>query len=362
MGAVLITVGTSLLTNRDSGIEKPRPWCGWKAGDKLPEKSVVLEYLHSANLSKASAETNTLRALEEKGLLDSSDVLHWLYSDTSESEFCAFCLMEFYRSVGLQGELHKISGLTYEAGSFAEKGLRSLVDKTFEVINRAHRGGLSVKICATGGFKAEASFFTLVGLLTQSPVYYIHELFHELVELPCLPVNWDMSVVERSRDFLEWIDEEPRLIRDVEQRLYNYPEMRSLVHFDKDGFAYLSAAGEALYKAYKSFVHMPVAEWPPNSPKSPDEKVNLSNIPHHRPPEVEKYIDILKCIGYVSLISYGGEFGASGTKISVKDPDTGVLRVVVGGERSFELIVETTAHGKAQSELVADDLKRKLAR
>ena len=57
---VIYAVGTSLLTNRDY-----RPWAGWnpRTPDPLPAAADVERWLGSADLVKASAETNTLRAL-----------------------------------------------------------------------------------------------------------------------------------------------------------------------------------------------------------------------------------------------------------------------------------------------------------
>jgi len=57
---IITTVGTSLLTNRE------RPWEGWKAkaGMPLPESSIVREWLAEADMAVASAESNTLQALE----------------------------------------------------------------------------------------------------------------------------------------------------------------------------------------------------------------------------------------------------------------------------------------------------------
>ncbi|HMS17070.1 MAG TPA: CRISPR-associated protein, partial [Planctomycetota bacterium] len=74
---IICTVGTSLLTNRDD-----RPWAGWnpRTPDPLPPTTDVAGWLTSADLIKASAETNSLQALE----LGEMDALALLHSDTSE--------------------------------------------------------------------------------------------------------------------------------------------------------------------------------------------------------------------------------------------------------------------------------------
>jgi hypothetical protein len=57
---IIYTVGTSLLTNRDE-----RPWAGWnpRTPDPLPAAAEIECWLGSADLVKASAETNTFRSL-----------------------------------------------------------------------------------------------------------------------------------------------------------------------------------------------------------------------------------------------------------------------------------------------------------
>lgn len=88
---VICTVGTSLLTNRDD-----RPWAGWnpRTPDPLPDAADVERWLGRADPVKASAETNTLRAL---GLCE-ADALALLHSDTPQGRFCAEALGKFYRA------------------------------------------------------------------------------------------------------------------------------------------------------------------------------------------------------------------------------------------------------------------------
>ncbi len=70
---IICTVGTSLLTNAD------RPWGGWRPGQRLPEAIDGDGWLRQADLVRASAEANTLRALG----VGETDALVLLHSDTS---------------------------------------------------------------------------------------------------------------------------------------------------------------------------------------------------------------------------------------------------------------------------------------
>jgi len=71
------------------------------------------------------------------------------------------------------------------------RGLRSLVATLISLIRKERAGGREVLVNATGGFKAEIAYATLVGLLFDVPVYYIHEAFQDIIEMPPTPIGWD---------------------------------------------------------------------------------------------------------------------------------------------------------------------------
>ena len=118
---LITTVGTSLLTNRDD-----RPWAEWngRAGDPLPEAAAVDTWLAGADAVKASAETNTLQAIE----IQDSDHLLFLHSDTPEGRFCSERLQHFYAEVvkcrAVAGR--SLTALGYAHASFSQKGFESL--------------------------------------------------------------------------------------------------------------------------------------------------------------------------------------------------------------------------------------------
>lgn len=101
---IICTVGTSLLTNRDD-----RPWAGWnpRKPDPLPVATAVDRWLKNADPAQASAETNTLRALD----LGDSDALALLHSDTPEGLFCAERLANYYRTGNRHVVLERIGKL-----------------------------------------------------------------------------------------------------------------------------------------------------------------------------------------------------------------------------------------------------------
>ncbi|MEJ5276604.1 MAG: putative CRISPR-associated protein, partial [Thermogemmata sp.] len=229
---LICTVGTSLLTNPD------RPWAPWQRTKPLPEPAVVDAWLTTADPVTASAETNTLRAVG----LTTDDRVCLLHSDTPEGQFCSQRLLAYLRAGRCrEAEERKLNALHYHQGSFAQRGLRSLVDETIAAIRRARDQLLEPVLCATGGFKAEIAFLNLLGALLKVEVCYIHEQFREVIRLPRLPLAWDARFVLQHRDFFDWIEQEPRASTEVESWLRSRPELRPLVEDDPDGHTYLSA-------------------------------------------------------------------------------------------------------------------------
>jgi putative CRISPR-associated protein (TIGR02619 family) len=350
---LISTVGTSLLTNRDD-----RPWAGWSAQrqDPLPEADTVDTWLASADPVAASAETNTLRAVG----LGADDRVRLLHSDTRDGLFCSQRLLTYLRRGKCrEADERKLGALSYHHVSFAQRGLRSLVDEAITAIRRAHDEGLEPVLCATGGFKAEIAFLNLLGALLQIEVCYIHEQFREIVSLPRLPLAWDATFVVNNRDFFEWIDSEPRSSGDVESWLRGRPELRSLIQDSTDGNTYLNVAGNLLFQAARETIAQgPRVQWPAPSPQPPADKDGLSVVEHHRPPGWKRFVQRLCSIDCVSRVAYD-EAAHSGPTVRVLDADAGAIAVRYGSvDNSLPLRVITTARGSAQCELVADYLRR----
>jgi len=339
---IICTVGTSLLTNPD------RPWAGWKRNQPLPQIDEIVTWLATADPRKASAETNTLSHLE----VDEGDILAFLHSDTPEGRLCGEALAQYYeRRVG-SASTYPIEQLGYGAKPFT-RGLKGLVNCVLKHWQEANKLGQRPILAATGGFKAEIAMLNLLGALLSVEVVYLHELHGELVRLPRLPLSWDEEFVLNHESFFHWIDEEPRRSEEVEERLKAAPELRFLVEDDDEGHTMLSAAGDLLFKAAKERRAMgPRAEWPDADPRPPDEKNKVSEVPHHRPEGWERYVDRLCRIDCVSLVRV--DPGATHSqKVRVLDPDKGILAVRYEKSGSaLSLVVETTARGSAQCELV----------
>jgi putative CRISPR-associated protein (TIGR02619 family) len=234
MRTILATVGTSLLSNarRDLNVARPDP-------------QQLANYLRHTDAAKASAETNSLSRL-----LQSNDRVTFLRSQTDEGRQCGEALAKHYENNAYPARIIEVPDLTYTESRFKMRGLRSLVATLIEQIRQERGQGRQVLINATGGFKAEIAYATLVGLLFDAPVFYIHEAFQDIIEMPPTPIGWDYSLLADYEDFFAWIDADLRRTAEVDARLRGLPQDVRLLLADEDDFTLLSPAGEAFYEAY----------------------------------------------------------------------------------------------------------------
>ena len=344
---VLCTVGTSLLTNAE------RPWAPWRRLGPLPEAAAVADWLRTADPAQASAETNTLRALD----LVADDSIAFLHTDTAEGEFCAARLAEHYQRTHRTVTLARLGQLGYGAAKFTS-GLKALVDVTLRLVEGAQARGQQPVLCATGGFKAEIAFLNVIGALLGLEVVYMHEAHRELVRLPRLPLTWDAEVVLQNEAFFDWIDAEPRASALVEARLHGRPELRSLVEDGDDGNTYLTAAGSLLHRvARERLARAPRATWPSADPRPPQQKDQVSTIDHHRPHGWEAYVRRLCAIDCVTAVRYDNA-ARGGARVKLLDGTPGAIGVRYGvTDPALPLCVDTTATTPAAAELVAAYLR-----
>jgi putative CRISPR-associated protein (TIGR02619 family) len=175
MQTIIMTVGTSLLTNPDKNLEPQRPWLGQKTiGD--PQRA--LAWMKEADLELISAETNTYLRLDPT----SNDALILLHSETPDGLECAQILKLFFeQELGQQQvSLVPLPGINYELEGSSLERMAELLKQLAESAK-----GI-VTFAATGGFKAQAMIMAVVGSQLGIPVCYIHEQYKSLVYLPYL--------------------------------------------------------------------------------------------------------------------------------------------------------------------------------
>lgn len=234
MRRILCTVGTSLLTNLR------------RSGGQNSNISDLLSFIQRQGDRLASAETNSLSRI-----IDTGDEICLLYSHTEEGRICAEALQQYYNSQGIKAEIKEIASLNYAHHTFASEGLKSLINSLIYEIRISRLRNLEPVINATGGFKAEIAYATLVGLIFKVQVYYIHEVFQDIIIMPPLPVDWDACLFVENEDFFDWISKDFRTRERVINRLQGLPEEINLFLEEYDErYITLSAAGTVYYEAF----------------------------------------------------------------------------------------------------------------
>lgn len=175
MRTIIMTVGTSLLTNPDKGLEQKRPWVGQKS---IGDRDQAIKWMKESDEVIISAETNTLYRLNPH--LDDEIIL--LHSATLSGQECAEVLSQYFREIWGQREvsLQLLPSINYDA-ELSETGLEQMAKRLQALINSA-RGNIT--LAATGGFKAQTMVMALIGNKLGIPVCYIHEEFKGLVYIP----------------------------------------------------------------------------------------------------------------------------------------------------------------------------------
>lgn len=235
MRLIISTVGKSLISNLPRQLQDNA------------DAQLLINQVRTRGEVAASAETNALSRI-----IKSDDILLFLYSDTHEGDMASQALIEYYSQKGFPSKKRIIKNMNYAHDKFMSQGLKSLVNTLIDEIRLARRKGFEPLINATGGFKAEIAYATMVGLLFNVSVYYIHEAFNDVISMPPTPIYWDYSLLAEYEEFFKWITKDFRRKEKVSRRLQSISEkIALLLETDELGYTTLSPAGEVYYQAYQ---------------------------------------------------------------------------------------------------------------
>lgn len=208
------------------------------------KKRQITEYLKdtvgSLNLNEASAETNSLSHLH----LQKEDILYFLSSNTQPGKICTNVFYEYYRNFFNVKKPIIIYNLDKNIFNF-NQGIRELSDKIVEIIISEKGKGNEVIINATGGYKPEGIYATLSGILNDVRAVYIHEGFNSLIELPSIPISFNLSIFHRNAI---WI----RLAQKGNVQAFSRlpTELQNLIDFNPGQNSPFKPLGEILWHSY----------------------------------------------------------------------------------------------------------------
>lgn len=204
---LICTVGISLLSNmeksNDPDISKYYKTENWVELGKLLAK-------RDPNDRILGAELNSLAELFSKDYVRPIHIW-FLISDTKEAIRTKSILTHYFLSTSWTGvDSRNVCYKTIEAlqddrpDLFRTRGLRNLIRAMADIV-RQH-GPEFVAIDATGGYKAQIGLAVVFGQAMNIPVYYKHERFKYLIELPPMPITLDYEVLGQNAWLLQTLE------------------------------------------------------------------------------------------------------------------------------------------------------------
>ncbi len=342
MRTIITTTGTSLLTNTARELKKP---------PSSVTDEEIRHFFEQTGAAKASAETNSLLKIAT-----SNDEVVLLYTSTSEGARCAKQVENYLKNKGWKGLRSRQLSLEQNEAQFERHGLRHLVDILINEITKAQKQQREVIINATGGFKAEIAYTTMVGMIFQVPVKYIYQDFQQPITFPALPIVWNIDLLVEYESFFEWIGADYRDSLEVEQRLKAIPDREQvqalLLPPDADGIVLLSPAGEILWKRVQQ--QRQIAEFledptPSQVPEADKISSSLDEVKHHYPKGTLAFAQKLAALEAVEEI-IGGFFEPTTMRRVKKVDNDGSIRVLwADNEKAANITIRTTARGQAQT-------------
>jgi putative CRISPR-associated protein (TIGR02619 family) len=294
---LLNTVGTSLLSHWKD--------LGTTYDDDHRARLVAALQAMSLDDRRAGAELNSIHSLREQGVIRPGDRLVFLVSETREGAFVGQVLAHLVQGQGFAAErriVHKLQGNDPKA--FAQ-GLKNLV-REIAVCYRDLPQGEPWAINATGGYKAQISFAGLIGQVFQVPVYYQFETFPQAIELPPLPISFDLTDWLAYRHILEVLDEGDgeEFLRADDARLKALPERLKVLMDISQGLATLSALGMLYHEGFRDrFRAQSQALLPKPSGIAPaDKKVNIEDHNAGRHRGLAEWVERIRAVPYVTRI------------------------------------------------------------
>ncbi len=355
---IICTVGRSLLTN----FEREDP----NLRNNFSKNAIIQRLLSFSPDDKlCGAEINSTYSIVKQKFLQDNYEMYLLVSDTQDGERTGEILKEYFTneksSVKFTNvHIKEIKGLTGEERmEFKNKGLKEMANTLVDLSSQSPEITI---INATGGYKAQISFATLIGQILKIPVYYMFEQFNEIIELPPMPVSFDYSLWMKNYDLLESLER----LEATEEMIKNVdPQLKVLFNFEKDGkekIYGLTPMGIIFHKSFKELFKLDANNLPkertsepkyiasskePNSAKF-DEKYNISRKLLELP-----FIKELRCNYYNPNSDYK-------TKVTFQNDDFKIFFTKNGETIGF--VAKTTATTENQKMAVKIHIEEEMKR
>lgn len=372
MKTYICTTGTSILTNSRINFKRfqNEPLSRWKdyedviaaVRDRVSESLQRLSI--PAQLDDTSAEIKSLIKMS----INPDDRVVLIASDTIDGKLSAELVQIFLieRKICLEIEIKVIEGLqATDATLFQQEGLRNLLEFLISLENR------DIVFNLTGGFKSVVPFLSLVGMLFNKPIRYIHEDSQEVITLSNVPILLNDSLLLLVEDKLRKIEKETS-IPEAEWRAgidFNDRRFESLIE-KINGQVTFSGLGLLFWERFK-FDYPEELLRDETDPLEKPNKLLERKTSHHGLEKIKPIADRLIKSPYVRGILNSCDY-QPGSRVWIKPlsaeeawshlqrkSESICIVTHIKSDAGYSFLIETTARNREENRKIAEILQRK---
>lgn len=232
---IISTVGTSLLTNQINLRRDPKDWSSRlqemanKTQDEIckyhQDVDGIIQQLReraedklyngtTLEVREASAELNGIYGIYEEDLENGKEDIHWLIAtDTAQGQTSAEMVKKFLVKRGIintQIYPEPDSGFSTATTSNFSQGMAKIIPWLKELIKGYQesypKNKFKVFFNLVGGFKAIQGYMNTIGMFYANEIVYIFEGVNQLIKIPRLPVDINLTEVDPYKVQLAMMD------------------------------------------------------------------------------------------------------------------------------------------------------------
>ncbi len=373
MKTFVCTCGTSVLTKRNINIDDIRsvPLSSWgKLQDEIDSiRNSAMETLSTLDIRRNVNDTSAeIKSLIKMGF-EKDDKIILLSTDTIDGKLSAE-IVKWYLSQNKCDErsitIEVVPGLQARDGQlFLKFGLKNLLNllTKFEHDN--------VIFNPTGGFKSVVPYISLMGMVFNKPVQYIHEDSNDVISLVNIPLLINEEIIFPIEDKLRQIDKYSSISKKEWMKGLDYHDRRYDALIEETGEEItLSGIGLIFWEKFKldNPEDIERCDRPANQKEN---KLREQGVPHHGLDKLLKIADRLLRSQFVCGIPNSCDYQPH-SKDSIKplksiEAKEHLQREVEGlcivtdikSDKGFAFLLQTTAKNYDENKRVAEILKKR---
>lgn len=373
MKTFICTCGTSIISKSGINIDrfKNRPLSDSKnfESDIETVRECVFEKLLKLKLPDDINDTSAeIKSLMKMGIKYDDRVI-LISTDTIDGKLCAELVRDFLHEKRIlninQIEIKVISGLQALDGcKFEKEGLKNLLSY---LINLEYE---NIVLNPTGGYKSVVPYISLIGMLFNKPIQYVHEDSQDVITLTNIPIKLDENLLFKIEDKLRKIENETAISIDEWKKDLDFYDRRFDCFIEIHGNEVtLSGIGILFWERFKQdFPKDLVRDNTPPNVKS--NKLRNLGISHHGINRILSISNRLVESPYVKSVINSCEnmpFSKEWIKPLKKEETTKHIQresenicivTDINSDAGYSFLIETTARNFEENERIAKILKK----